>query len=64
MTDESAAPLTHEIAVEAYRLPDPFHRDPADRLLVATARVMDLALMTTHDRILDYRHVQSVDARN
>jgi len=26
-------PLSHDVAVEAYELPDNFHRDPADRLL-------------------------------
>jgi hypothetical protein len=31
-----AAPPRYAIAVEAYSLPDPFHRDPANRVLVAT----------------------------
>lgn len=31
--------LTPEIAVESARLPGAFHRDPADRIIVATARV-------------------------
>ena len=31
--------LTHEIAWEAYNLPGQFHNDPADRVLVATARI-------------------------
>src|SRR5215470_16303701 len=34
------APLTHEIALAAQQLP--LHRDPADRFLVATAKVLDL----------------------
>jgi PIN domain nuclease of toxin-antitoxin system len=32
-------PITPEVAVESTRLPEPFHRDPVDRLLTATARV-------------------------
>jgi PIN domain nuclease of toxin-antitoxin system len=47
-------PLTAEIAVESYALPDVFHRDPADRLIVATARVANATLMTRDRRILDY----------
>jgi PIN domain nuclease of toxin-antitoxin system len=45
-------PLLPQIAVEASALP--FHRDPADRLIVATARVTDAVLMTRDRQILDY----------
>jgi PIN domain nuclease of toxin-antitoxin system len=48
------APITPEVAVESTRLPEPFHRDPVDRLLTATARVDGLTLMTRDRRILDY----------
>jgi PIN domain nuclease of toxin-antitoxin system len=47
-------PLTPEIATESYALPEAFHRDPADRLIVATARVANATLMTRDRRILDY----------
>ena len=57
------APLTHEIAVEAYDLPGKFHGDPADRMLVATAVVHDLTLMTADERIIAYPHLLSFDAR-
>jgi PIN domain nuclease of toxin-antitoxin system len=43
--------LTHEIAIESRRLIR-FHEDPADRFLVATARVMDLTLVTADQNIL------------
>ena len=56
-------PLTHEIAVAAYNLPGEFHRDPADRMLVATAIVHDLTVMTADERILAYPHRLSLDAR-
>ena len=39
-------PITPEIAMEVARLPEAFRRDPADRLIVATARVHQLALAT------------------
>lgn len=56
-------PVTHEIAMEAYRLPEPFHRDPADRMIVACARLHGYTLATADERILDWEHVASVDAR-
>jgi PIN domain nuclease of toxin-antitoxin system len=55
--------LDHTIAAEAYRLPEPFHRDPADRVLVATARRHQLTLLTADDHILKYPHVRTRDAR-
>ena len=56
-------PITHEIALAAYELPGEFHRDPADRMLAATAVVHDLTLMTADDRILAYPHLLSYDVR-
>ena len=50
--------LTPEIAVESTRLPAPFHRDPADQIIVATARVLDLALATLDGKIRAYPHVR------
>ena len=50
-------PLTPEIATEACQLPGNFHEDPADRMIVATARVEGLTLLTRDKRILEYgRH--------
>ncbi len=46
------APLTPEIAIESSRLPPPFHNDPADRILMATARLEGLTLVTRDGRIL------------
>ena len=50
----SIEPLLPEIAIEACCLPEAFHRDPVDRMIVATARVANAALMTRDRRILDY----------
>jgi PIN domain nuclease of toxin-antitoxin system len=55
-------PLTTQIAQEAYRLPGTFHPDPADRLLVATARLQHWSILTADRRILDYPHVAGVPA--
>lgn len=54
--------LDHATALEAYSLPGDFHADPADRQLVATARVHGLRLLTADTRILAYRQVQSISA--
>jgi len=51
-------PITAEIAVASTRLPDSFHRDPADQIIVATARVLDCPLMTINRRIMAYQHVK------
>ena len=47
-----------EIAVEATQLPGAFHRDPADQILVATARVFDVPLVTVDAKIRAYPHVK------
>ena len=47
-------PLSPQIAVEACSLPEAFHRDPADRMVVATARVTNAILITRDQQILDY----------
>lgn len=57
------APLTWSAAIDSAALPPPFHNDPADRLLVSTAREMDVPLLTRDRRILDYSaagHVQAI----
>lgn len=56
--------ISHAIAAEAYALPPEFHKDPADRILAATARLQHLTLLTADERILDYPHVERLDARN
>jgi PIN domain nuclease of toxin-antitoxin system len=48
------APLTHEIAVASRQL-KLSHQDPADRDLAATAKVMELTLVTADDRLLRTR---------
>jgi PIN domain nuclease of toxin-antitoxin system len=55
--------FTHETAETAYRMQEPFHKDPADRILVATAVLENLTLMTADERILNYKHASTVNAR-
>ena len=46
------------------RTPGVFHKDPADRILVATAVQHGYRLVTADERILAYPHVLSLDARS
>jgi PIN domain nuclease of toxin-antitoxin system len=55
--------MSDAVAVEAYALPGKFHRDPADRILVATARVFGITLVTADQRILKYQGVRTQNAR-
>jgi PIN domain nuclease of toxin-antitoxin system len=55
--------ISTEIAVESSRLPLPFHKDPADRLIVATARIHGLTVITSDLKILGYPHVRSLPSR-
>ncbi|MGB8011232.1 MAG: type II toxin-antitoxin system VapC family toxin [Terriglobales bacterium] len=50
------APITYQVAQETARVQLP-HRDPADRFLVATARVFDLTLVTADEHLLKARQV-------
>jgi PIN domain nuclease of toxin-antitoxin system len=52
--------ITPKIAAEVANLPDGFHRDPADRILVATARSLELILVTQDRKILDSGLVQTL----
>jgi PIN domain nuclease of toxin-antitoxin system len=52
--------LTPRIAVESTQLPPPIHRDPADQIIIATARTYNCALMTLDNKIINYPHVQKV----
>ncbi len=51
------APLTHEIALASTRVALP-HRDPADRLLAATALILDLALVTADEQLIGCKGVR------
>ena len=65
--DKAAAPplvqrygISPAIAAEVAALPASFHRDPADRILVATARVLGVTLLTQDRRIIDAALVDTV----
>ncbi|HEV2748452.1 MAG TPA: type II toxin-antitoxin system VapC family toxin [Allosphingosinicella sp.] len=60
------APIGSAIAIDSVMLPGTFHDDPADRIIIATARHHHLPLLTVDEAILDYAatgHVGVIDAR-
>jgi PIN domain nuclease of toxin-antitoxin system len=57
--------LSPSIAIESTRLPGQVHRDPADRILIATARQLGASLVTCDEAMLSYArqgHLRVVDA--
>jgi len=52
--------LTPMIAYRSTVLPKPFHDDPADQIIVATAREEKATILTKDKHILEYQHVQSL----
>jgi PIN domain nuclease of toxin-antitoxin system len=52
--------LTPEIVIASAQLPGEFHRDPADQIIVATARVKTCPLVTSDGKISKYPHVETI----
>jgi PIN domain nuclease of toxin-antitoxin system len=60
MTGLHLAEITRPILVESCELPQPFHGDPADQIIVATARRENAVLITRDGRMRGYSHVRSL----
>lgn len=52
--------LTRTVLVDSCRLPGVFHGDPADQIIVATARRRGASLVTADSRIREYGHVKTL----
>ncbi len=52
--------ITIEIMEEAYSLPDSFHTDPADRIIIATAITIGAPVVTKDEKVLNYPHVKTI----
>jgi PIN domain nuclease of toxin-antitoxin system len=50
-------PVDNDVGIEATWLPGDFHKDPADRIIVALARRLNAPLMTADTRRRAYKHV-------
>jgi PIN domain nuclease of toxin-antitoxin system len=57
-TQIEVLPITAEVVADATGLPEFPVRDPADELIVATARVNNLLLLTTDTKLKSYPHAK------
>lgn len=53
-------PVDNDIALKSTMLPEPFHKDPADRMIVATARALAAPLVTADGNIQAYPHMKTI----
>ncbi len=53
-------PVDNVIGVKSTSLPGAFHKDPADRMIVALARQGSYPLITADEKILTYKHVKTI----
>ena len=53
--------ISPEIAVCATELESPFHNDPADRMIVATAICSDAVLITRDRKIIEWSNVNEIE---
>jgi PIN domain nuclease of toxin-antitoxin system len=53
-------PVSPVIAYKSTTLPQPFHTDPADQIIVATAREENATILTKDQNILGYKQVRSL----
>lgn len=56
----SIVPISTRVAVQSTQLPGEFHKDPADRFIVALARELNAPLLTADEKIRGYAHVRTV----
>lgn len=53
-------PVDNRIAHRSVMLPPPLHPDPADRIIAATAEILDLRLVTADRRLRDYSAIETL----
>lgn len=53
-------PVDNAVAIEATRLPGRFHKDPADRMITALTRHLNVSLVTADEKIRAYEHVKTL----
>lgn len=55
----SVIPISENIAIDSCNLPGKFHKDLADRIVVASARINNAILVTKDEKIRNYPNVQT-----
>jgi PIN domain nuclease of toxin-antitoxin system len=53
-------PVDNSVAVKSVNLPQPLHKDPADRIIIATAMTIAAPVVTKDEKLLDYPHVETI----
>ena len=53
-------PVNNEISIKSTVLPGEFHKDPADRIIVATARKFAVPVVTADEKMIQYAHVKTI----
>ncbi|MBL7203631.1 MAG: type II toxin-antitoxin system VapC family toxin [Desulfobacteraceae bacterium] len=53
-------PVDNSVAVKSVNLPQPLHKDPADRIIIATAITIAAPVVTKDEKLLDYPHVKTI----
>jgi len=52
--------LSPAILIDSCNLPQPFHGDPADQMIVASARHTRSVIVTRDQKLRDYPHAQTI----
>ena len=53
-------PIDNSVAVKSVNLPQPLHKDPADRLIIATAISLAAPVVTKDEKLLNYPHIKTI----
>ncbi len=53
-------PVDNQVAVKSVNLPASLHNDPADRMIIATAILAGIPLITKDIKLLEYPHVKTI----
>ena len=53
-------PVTNSIAVKSVNLPNPFHPDPADRIIIATALSHGAQIVSKDKKMLAYSQIHTI----
>lgn len=53
-------PFDNDIAKLSVNLPEPLHQDPADRIIIATAKYLGAKLVTKDEKISNYSHIKTI----
>ena len=57
---DEVSQIDNEIGNKSMVLPGEFHNDPADRMIVATARKLAIPRLTADEKIINYEHVKTI----